>query len=274
MRIALLTLEALANARAVRRFVAADPSRIALVALSDPFRAEAGGSIGQTVKRLRHSGPGILPYLFLNFSLPRVVGAIRSAPAGASPESVPLAVACRRLGIPCAPVADVNGPAFREALAACGADLLLTFHFDQILTADTIAATRLGGINVHPSLLPEHRGPVPTIHALNEDPVRLGVSVHRLAPRIDAGGLLAQVAVPDRRGLTAIGAASLLHEAALPLLETVLADLASSGGAAERQLPTLPYRGFPTPAELRALRGRRREAAGWRDVVAAFRTPI
>lgn len=273
MRIALLTLEALANARAVRRFVASRPGEIALVGLSDPFRAEAGGSLGQTWKRVRQSGPGILPYLFLNFSLPRLVGSLRSVPASAPPERVPLSSACHRRGIPCETVRDVNGAAFREALAACGADLILTFHFDQILSAATIASTRLGGINVHPSLLPQHRGPTPTIHMLNDDPVTLAVSIHRLAPKIDAGGLLAQARIPDRPGLSALEAADLLHEAALPLLDTVLADLAA-GTATERTLPVLPYEGFPTPAELGRLRRRGRAAAGWRDVKAALTTPI
>jgi len=47
MRIALLTLEALASAAPVRRFVADHADRIALVALSDPFRPQRGGTLGQ-----------------------------------------------------------------------------------------------------------------------------------------------------------------------------------------------------------------------------------
>jgi folate-dependent phosphoribosylglycinamide formyltransferase PurN len=271
MRIALLTMEALAAARAVRRFVAANPGRIALVGLSDPFRPEAGGALGQTWRRLRHSGPGLLPYLFLNFSAPRLVGSLRRG--AREIDSTPLSETCARLGIPVTTIRDVNAPSFRERLSASGADLLLTFHFDQILLADTIGATRLGGINVHPSLLPLHRGPVPTIHALLDDPVALGVSIHRLAPKIDAGALLAQVRVEDRPGLTALGAASRLHEAALPALETVLADL-EAGRASDRIVSTLPYRGFPTPGELRRLRARGRAAAGWNDLGAAWRTPV
>ena len=169
MKIALLTMEALAAARAVRRFVAADPGRIALVGFSDPFRREAGGALGQTVKRLRASGPRLLPYLFLNFTAPRLVGALRPHPPEADVEATPLGRSCARLGIPTAEVGDVNGQAFRDRLAASGADLILTFHFDQILRAETIATAPRGGINVHCGLLPQHRGPVPTIHALLDE---------------------------------------------------------------------------------------------------------
>lgn len=269
MRIALLTLEALANAAAVRGFVAADPGRIAFVGLSDPFRPEAGGALGQTGKRLRVSGPRILPYLFLNFTLPRLVGAL---PRRGRPDTT-VSGLCRRHGIPAEMVGDVNAASFRERLRASGADLLVSFHFDQILRAETVAAVPLGGINVHAGLLPSHRGPVPTIHALLDDPVALGVSIHRLVPRIDAGGLLAQARIADRPGLTALKAASLLHEAALPLLETVLAAIAA-GTATETSLPTLPYRGFPSSAELARLGRKGRQAAGWGDLAAALRMPI
>jgi hypothetical protein len=269
MRIALLTLEGVASSRAVRRFIAADPGRLALVALSDPFRREAGGSLGQTVKRLSHSGPRIIPYLFLNFSAPRIAGAVLPRAPKGDVDRTPIPRLCRELGVPVTDVPDVNAPAFRERLARSGAELILTFHFDQILRAETIGSVAAGGINVHPGLLPKHRGPVPTIHALLDDPVELGVSIHRLVPKIDAGALLAQLGMPDEPGLTALEAAARLHETALPVLEAVLADIAA-GRSAERPLPTLPYRGFPTPAELRRLAAKGRIGAGWRDLVAAL----
>jgi hypothetical protein len=270
MRIALLTLEGVAASRAVRRFIAADPSRLALVGLSDPFRREAGGALGQTVKRLRHSGPRIIPYLFLNFSAPRLAGAVLPRRAGGDIDRTPIPRLCRDLGVPVTDVPDVNAPAFRERLADSGAELILTFHFDQILRPETIGSVAAGGINVHPGLLPKHRGPVPTIHALLDDPVELGVSIHRLVPKIDAGALLAQVPMADDPRLSALEAAARLHEAALPELDRVLAEIAA-GRSIERPLPTLPYRGFPSPAEMRRLAAKGRHAAGWRDLAAAIR---
>lgn len=277
MRIALLTLEALANARAVRRFVAAHAQDIALVGLSDPFRPEAGGAFGQTWRHLRRSGPRLLPYLALNFAVPRWAGLLRPPRRDGvilrRPADIPLLGLCASLGMPVVAVPDVNDEAFRRRLQGSGADLLLTFHFDQILSAETIAAVPLGGINVHAGLLPRHRGPTPTLHALLDRPVALGVSIHRLVPRIDAGPLLAQAALADQPGLTALAAARLLHDAALPLLGQVL-DQVRTGRAAETELAPLPYRGFPSREEMRQLRRSGRAAAGWRDLRAALATPI
>lgn len=268
MRIALLTLESLVSAVAVRRFVQADPGRIALVGLSDPFRPNAGGALGQFARRLRSSGPAIVPYLAANFTLPRL------APRGPELARIPMAALCARLGVPAVSVADVNGGSFRAALRDSGAELIVTFHFDQILSAGTLAAAPLGGVNVHPSLLPRHRGPTPTIHALLDPEPAFGVTVHRLETRIDAGAVLAQQAVPLPPGVTALSAARELHLAAPPILEQVLAAGASELTRPAEPPAVLPYQGFPTRAELQRLQELGRKAADRRDIAEAFATAI
>ena len=262
MRIALLTLEGLAAASAVRRFVLRDPGRLALVALSDPFRASAGGSLGQTRKRLAASGPRILPYLGLNFTAPRLAGAVqRALHLSTPPERTPLAATCARLGVPLTTVDDVNAPAFAERLRASGAELILTFHFDQILRAPVLEAAPRGGVNVHCGLLSTQRGPTPTIQALMDPEPRFGFTIHALTPRIDAGAVLAEQEVALPRGTSALSAARLLHEAAVPALEDVLAGRAGAQAAERGEAATAGrYHTFPTPAELADLarRGRHR----------------
>ena len=275
MKIALLTLEGLAASSAVRRFVRAHPERLAMVALSDPFRASAGGSTGQTLKRLAGSGPGILPYLALNFTVPRAVGALRrltgSVPAGAEP----LARTCAALGVPVELVDDVNAPAFAERLRASGADLLLTFHFDQILKREVLGLAARGGVNVHCGLLSHQRGPTPTIHALLAEEPEWGFTIHALSPRIDAGAVLAEARVPLPAEVSALSAARLIHEAALPALEEVLAAIAAGRPVEGGEAPQAgAYHTFPTPAELRQVGRRGRRTADWRDVVEAWRTPM
>ncbi|WP_091753507.1 formyltransferase family protein [Methylobacterium sp. ap11] len=270
MRIALFTLEALPNARAVRRFVADNAARIAFVGLSDPERPSTGGLTGQVRRHLGRSGPGFLPYLAVNFGLPdlaRGLAPATQALAGSRdvPEATPLRTLCRRLGLPHATITDVNGPETTGHLRQHRADLILSFHFDQIFDAATLAAAPGGGLNVHPSLLPRHRGPVPTLHALLDETPQFGVTVHRLAPEIDAGGILAQETVALPPDVTASRAAVLLHEAGRPLLERVLVEAERSGALPEgRRVPVLPYCGFPSPAQLRDLkrRGRRLVDAG------------
>ena len=271
-RIALFVLEALPNARVVRRLVADHRADIAFVGLSNAERPSSGGLTGQVRRHLARSGPGILPYLAVNFGLPdllRPLAPLTQAVAGSgdAPESTPLRTLCRRLGIPSLTVDDVNGPAVAQTLRDAAPDLILTYHFDQILKPATIGLARLGGINGHPGLLPRHRGPVPTIHALAEGPGSFGMTLHRLAAAIDTGAILDQEAVPLPPGTTATGAAVALHAHGRGMLDRLLDAVARTGVLPEgRTAEVLPYCPFPDRTMLAALRRRNLRLTDGRDL--------
>ncbi|EFH12291.1 formyl transferase, partial [Pseudoroseomonas cervicalis ATCC 49957] len=198
LRIALLTLESALSAAPVLGFARAqaEAGRLALIGRSLPYRPATGGMAGQLAAHWRRSGPRFLPFLMTQYGLPQLLGDLRRAMGGGA-----LSGLARRHGVPSLAVADVNGADFAAALAAAGVELIVSFHFDQILSGDTLARVPRGGINIHPSLLPLHRGPVPTFWAMQESPPAFGVTVHRMVPRIDAGTILAQraVALPPGR---------------------------------------------------------------------------
>jgi folate-dependent phosphoribosylglycinamide formyltransferase PurN len=271
MRIALLTFEALASAAPVRRFIAENPERIAFIALSNPYHLGKGGFIQRTLKILRASGLRIFPYLITNFVLPSLGGLlVRSSRNAAQCQISQLAA---RFNIPLSVEKDLNSAAFRAKLQQSGAEAILTFHCDQILSAETIGCLPFGGINVHPALLPSHRGPIPTVHALLEEEPNFGVSIHRLASRIDAGALLAQKPLNLTKPVSALTAARLAHEAATDMLPALL-DAIAAGAATETELPLKPYCPFPTRKQLKALARSKRKVADCADVTAALQTPI
>ena len=258
MRIALFTLEAAPSAEAIAGFLGRHAAQVVLIGRSDPYRPGAGGPLRQGWRHLRRSGPRLLPFLWANYSLP-----------GLRPGPTRLARFAAERGIPLHEVRDVNGPETAAALRAARPDLILSCHFDQIFAAGTLALAPRGGINLHPALLPRHRGPVPTIWALAEETVRFGVTVHRLVPRIDAGGILGQREVALPAGTTASAAARALHLAGVPLLAEVLAAL-EAGTAVETAPGLLPYCPFPPPALLRAIAARGRRLVDAADLRAAW----
>lgn len=270
--LALFVLEALPNARMVRRLVADRADQIVLVGLSNAERPSSGGLVGQVRRHLSRSGVGILPYLAVNFGLPdllRPLSPLTQVISGSAdtPEATPLATLCRRLGVPTLKVDDVNGPEVAQALREKTPDLILTYHFDQILRAETIALARLGGINGHPGLLPRHRGPVPTIHALAEGPDAFGMTLHRLAAAIDTGAILAQEAVPLPADTTATRAAVALHAHGRGMLDRLLDEIARTGVLPEgRVAEILPYCPFPDRALLADLRRRGSKLTDARDL--------
>jgi len=81
-------------------------------------------------------------------------------------------------------------------IGAHAPDVAVSATFPMRLPPDALAVPRLGIVNVHPSLLPRHRGPNPIGWTLrNGEPV-LGMTLHRMVDEIDAGPLLAQDSLP------------------------------------------------------------------------------
>ncbi len=75
-------------------------------------------------------------------------------------------------------------------------DLTICWGFPWKLPQAALDVARLGSINLHPGLLPRHRGPVPLAWALRDGDGAFGVTWHRMDADLDTGGILAQGSVP------------------------------------------------------------------------------
>lgn len=91
---------------------------------------------------------------------------------------------------------DVVMPASRDRIApllrTLEPDLVLCAGFPWKIPADALAVPPLGVVNFHPSMLPRYRGPAPVAWAIRNGETEIGVTLHRMAPDLDAGPLLAQ----------------------------------------------------------------------------------
>jgi methionyl-tRNA formyltransferase len=82
------------------------------------------------------------------------------------------------------------------ALSESSCDLLLSWFWTRKLPARWLAQPRLGGLGVHPSLLPRYRGPNPYFWSIDGGDEVAGVTAHRLTEEYDNGRLLAARALP------------------------------------------------------------------------------
>ncbi|HEX5166926.1 MAG TPA: formyltransferase family protein [Thermomicrobiales bacterium] len=80
-------------------------------------------------------------------------------------------------------------------------DLIVVACFPRLIPEAIHGRARLGGINIHPSLLPQHRGPDPLFWIMRDGGRGCGVTVHALADRYDSGDILAQRPVPYPAGV-------------------------------------------------------------------------
>jgi len=129
----------------------------------------------------------------------RLVGVLTNPPSakgrGLCLSCTPVADAAAALGVPIlAP--ERLGPAEREAVAALKPDLLVVFAYGRIFGPKFMALFPAGGINAHPSLLPRWRGCAPIPYAILHRDARTGVSIQRVAPKMDSGDVLARHEIP------------------------------------------------------------------------------
>ena len=115
---------------------------------------------------------------------------------GRRPPRNPMREAARAAGLPVLDPDNVNDAASVAALGDLAPDLLVVCDYGQILSAEVLGLAPCGGINLHGSLLPRHRGAAPVQWAiLAGDPIS-GVSVIHMTPALDAGAVIVALSTP------------------------------------------------------------------------------
>ena len=109
-----------------------------------------------------------------------------------------------------------------DEMAGFAPDLIVVAAFGQILPAEILALPKSGCLNVHPSLLPRHRGASPVATAILQGDEITGVTIMLLDAGMDTGPILSQREVPISAGDTT-GSLSikLAHAGAQLLMETL-----------------------------------------------------
>ena len=80
----------------------------------------------------------------------------------------------------------------REQIQPLRADLLISFAYGHIFGPKFLAIFPMGGINLHPSLLPKYRGCTPVPAAILNRDKQTAVTIQTLALKMDEGNILSQ----------------------------------------------------------------------------------
>ncbi len=74
-------------------------------------------------------------------------------------------------------------------------DFLVCFAYGHIFGPKFMELFALGGVNLHPSLLPKYRGCAPVPAAILNQEKKTGVSVQKIAQQMDSGNILCQTEI-------------------------------------------------------------------------------
>ncbi len=148
-------------------------------------------------------------------------------PQGRKQELIPSRIKREALqrGVPVEQPEDVNAPEGLALIRALKPDLLVTAAYGQILSAELLGIPTQGGINLHGSVLPAYRGAAPVARAIQHGETETGVTVIRMTPKIDAGGMIAVARTPIGPDETAGELEERLAKLGAPLVVTAIESI-------------------------------------------------
>ncbi len=154
---------------------------------------------------------------------------------GRQPESPPVKVAACQLDIPALQFPNLRGDTVQSQLAELVPDVIVVAAFGIFLPKAVLELPPHGCLNIHPSLLPRHRGPSPVATAILEGDRVTGVSLMLLDEGMDTGPVVARTEVSLDDAETAGELTDMLFDLGGLLLETHLGKWISGGLKAEPQ---------------------------------------
>ena len=112
--------------------------------------------------------------------------------------------------------------ALADALDTAAPDILCLAGFMRVLTGDFVARYPGRILNIHPSLLPKHRGLNTYARALAAQDTEFGATVHIVTDALDDGPILGQARLAIKEGDTPASMAARLAPLEHDLYTTVL----------------------------------------------------
>ncbi len=120
----------------------------------------------------------------------------RPAGRGRRVQSTPIALVARALGLPLEQPARLRTPEVLDRLAAYEPAAVVLASYGLLVPPRALAVPGLGWLNVHPSLLPAHRGASPVASPILAGEESTGVSIFLMREGLDDGPLLSQTRTP------------------------------------------------------------------------------
>lgn len=108
----------------------------------------------------------------------------------------PVKEAARRAGLPVFQPERVRDPGAVQRIRTAGPDVLVVVAFGQLVPKALLDLPPRGCVNLHPSLLPRHRGAAPVAAALLAGDRETGVTTMYLDEGLDTGDIILQRATP------------------------------------------------------------------------------
>lgn len=201
----------------------------------------------------------VTPAAYVTDAMPPIVPLVPAAPISPLPISRPylkpnLTHLAWQNDIPVYELRRLDAPEVIQQLEALEADLAIVACFPNLVPSEILAIPRHGFLNLHPSLLPNLRGPFPLFWSFRLGHRYTGVTVHHMDAGFDTGDIAIQekILLPDgisgreADALLAAHGASLLHDACRQISSCTLPRIPQPVGGSSYPRPTAHDFHIPT----------------------------
>lgn len=148
--------------------------------------------------------------------------------------------------IPLINLNNINSDVVAE-LESYQPDVILVSCYAGLIPQKILSIAKIGGFNLHPSLLPIFRGPSPLFWQFREGVDDFGVSLHRMSADFDTGNIIAQKKIAMDDGVSYTDATKLLANIGSELILTFLDNTSEKKFNETVQDNALSsYQSFPT----------------------------
>lgn len=159
--------------------------------------------------------------------------------------------------IPLLSTESINDPGYIQRIRALEPDVIVSVAAPEIFRSEILSSAKLCCVNIHSGRLPGYRGMMPTFWQMLHGERFATVTVHEMAPKLDAGAVLATLDFELRERDTLDRVISETKRAGAHLMIKVLRQLATGTATPQAlDMSSAGYFRFPSATDVKAFRGR------------------
>lgn len=151
--------------------------------------------------------------------------------------------------IPVFQVERIGLPETISKLASLEPDVAVVACYPEIVTSEALAIAPHGFMNLHPSRLPDFRGPDPLFWSFRAGVEETGVTLHMMDRSADSGPIVKQAALKMPEGISGGDAERLCAELGAELMVEALAELSEGIHRSWPQPAGGSYQSWPTASD-------------------------
>ena len=170
-------------------------------------------------------------------------------------EWMDISALCRVHHINVLYINDLHHPEFLNEIRERGIDLIISVAAPTIFRQELIDLPPLGCINIHHAPLPRYKGMMPNFWQLYHGEKTVGITIHKINPRIDEGEIILQKEVAVIPGESLDGLIKRTKRLGAHCVAEAI-EMIRSGGlqTIENRVDQASYFSFPTKHDVRKFR--------------------